>query len=426
MDLCFDFVFLSRQNYRQKKKGTKLMARKGENIYKRKDGRWEGRHIRGRRPDGTAVYGSVYGKKYGEVKDKLIPLKSAYATREQVKVSFIGTVWDWLFYWLEELEKPHIKQSTYASYRGKLENHVLPVLGDIKLSRPTEGNIQEWIDGLSAKGLAGSSVNVVFRIFNAAMQKAVYKHCLFVNPCAGVVLPDAGRPEINALTLTEQKELEKQALAGKGNEAVMIALYTGMRIGEISALTWEDIDFDNNLIYVRRTLQRITDYDKSGTKIIIDLPKSDTSYRVIPFAGHLRELLWSWKAASNSGYVISCKGSFAEPRVISYRFRQAANKAGLANATFHSLRHTCATRCLERSVDIATLSRLLGHASVKMTLDTYADSTMEQRKTAMTVLDMLLPKDSREAKETDAFVSDKQNFVMLLTQLFKLDLSAVF
>jgi len=426
MDLRFDFVFLSRQNYRQKKKGTKLMARKGENIYKRKDGRWEGRYIRGRRPDGTAVYGSVYGKKYGEVKDKLMPLKSAYATREQVKVSFIGTVWDWLFYWLEELEKPHIKQSTYASYRGKLENHVLPVLGDIKLSRLTEGSIQEWIDGLSAKGLAGSSVNVVFRIFNAAMQKAVYKHCLFVNPCTGVVLPDAGRPEINALTLTEQKELEKQALAGKGNEAVMIALYTGMRIGEISALTWEDIDFDNNLIYVRRTLQRITDYDKSGTKIIIDLPKSDTSYRVIPFAGHLRALLWSWKTASNSGYVISCKGSFAEPRVISYRFRQAANKAGLANATFHSLRHTCATRCLERSVDIATLSRLLGHASVKMTLDTYADSTMEQRKTAMTVLDMLLPKDSREVKETDAFASDKQNFVMLLTQLFKLDLSAVF
>ena len=88
----FDFVFLSRQIYRQKKKGTKLMARKGENIYKRKDGRWEGRYIRGRKPDGTAVYGSVYGKKYGEVKDKLLPLKSAYATREQVKVSFIGTV----------------------------------------------------------------------------------------------------------------------------------------------------------------------------------------------------------------------------------------------------------------------------------------------------------------------------------------------
>jgi len=168
-------------------------------------------------------------------------------------------------------------------------------LGDIKLSRITEGNIQEWIDGLSAKGLAGSSVNVVFRIFNAAMQKAVSKHCLFVNPCTGIVLPDAGRPGINALTLTEQKELEKQALAGKGNEAVMIALYTGMRIGEISALTWEDIDFENNLIYVRRTLQRITDYDKSGTKIIIDLPKSDTSYRVIPFAGHLRELLLLWK-----------------------------------------------------------------------------------------------------------------------------------
>ena len=159
------------------------MARKGENIYKRKDGRWEGRYIKGRKPNGQALYGSVYGKKYSEVKFRLIPLKSAYAAREHTKVSFTGTVWDWLVFWLNDLEKPNIKPSTYASYRNKLENHVLPALGNKRLDKLTGGNIQDWIDGLTEKGLAGNSIRTIYRIFNAAIQKAVFKHCLFVSPC---------------------------------------------------------------------------------------------------------------------------------------------------------------------------------------------------------------------------------------------------
>ena len=400
------------------------MARKGENIYKRKDGRWEGRYIKGRKPNGRALYGSIYGKKYGDVKCELIPLKSAYTNREHREIKFIGTVWDWLLFWLNDLEKPNIKPSTYASYRNKLENHILPTLGEKRLDKLTEDNVQAWVDGLVAAGLSVSSIRTIYRIFNAALQKAVFKHCLFINPLQNVILPSAEIKKINALTVAQQKELEKQAYQSKGGEAIIFALYSGMRIGEISALMWNDIDFDNNIICVTRTMQRITSFEngRTKTKIIVGIPKSNSSYREIPFGNYLRKYLLDLKANSKSDYVISCKGHHAEPRVISYRFRQTAKDAGLKKATFHGLRHTYATRCIERGVDIVTLSRLLGHASAKMTLDTYADSTMEQRKSAMKMLDTLLQTELSNI-EHNVFATDKQKFATMLMQLFNFDIA---
>ena len=400
------------------------MARKGENIYKRKDGRWEGRYIKGRKPNGQALYGSVYGKKYSEVKHRLIPLKSAYAAREHVKVSFTGTVWDWLVFWLNDLEKPNIKPSTYASYRNKLKNHVLPALGDKRLDKLTGDNMQTWIDGLTAKGLSGNSIRTIYRIFNAAIQKAVLKHCLFVSPCQDVTLPGIESTGIHALTVTQQKELEKQAHKSKGGAAVILALYTGMRIGEISALRWNDIDFDNDMIHVHRTLQRIMDYESGSqkTKIIMDIPKSSTSNRVIPLGHYLKNYLLALKAVANGDYVVSCKGHHAEPRVISYRFRQTAKKAGLENVNFHALRHTYATRCIEFGIDIVTVSRLLGHASAKMTLDTYADSTMEHRISAMAVLDTLMESDTVSVKH-GVQPTEKQKIMTMLMRLLSVDIA---
>ena len=163
-------------------------------------------------------------------------MKFAYGAREQAGALFGGTVWDWLLFWLNELERPNIKPSTYASYRGKLENHVLPLLGDKKLSKLNEIDIQGWIGALAAKGLAASSIHTIYRVLNAALQKAVRRRCLFANPCEGAVLPSAEQEKVSALTIPQQKALEKQAFQGKHGEAVIIALYTGMRIGEISAL----------------------------------------------------------------------------------------------------------------------------------------------------------------------------------------------
>lgn len=396
------------------------MPRKGENIYKRKDGRWEGRYIKARGEDGKAIYGSVYGPRYLDVKARLIPLKAAYATlRKYPKINYKGNVRDWLAYWLDTIQKPFIKASTYASYRDKLERHVVPLLGEKRLEKLSERDIQDWITFLCKKGLAGSSIRTIYRIFNAALQKAAYDHYLFINPCQKAKLPGSEQSEIGALTLAQQKEVERQALKDKGGEAIIIALYTGMRIGEISALTWRDVDFENKSISVRKTLQRITDYEAGHkkTRVIIDIPKTYNSCRIIPFADNLKDFLLEQRASSTSQYVISCKGHYAEPRVISYRFKQIMVKAGLENMSFHTLRHTYATRCIECGIDIVTVSRLLGHTSSKMTLDIYADSTFDQRKRAMAVLDVLLSQSEARPQSFGIDKMDNQKLATLLRQL---------
>ncbi len=371
------------------------MARKGENIYKRKDGRYEGRYIKCLKPNGKSKYGYIYGRKYGDVKARLILIKARHAVRPRSGGGFDGTAKDWLEYWLEEVERPHVKTSTYASYRSKLELHVLPALGAKPLEKLSADDIKGLIASLSAKGLAGSSVRTIYRIVSSAMQKALRDGCIQADPCKNAELPGVKQPEIHALSLLDQKRLEAAAACSYGNEAVIIALYTGLRIGEISALEWADIDFENNILYVRKTLQRITSFEGvSQTKVVLGMPKSEASYRVIPFANNLRTYLEKMKAGSKCAHVICCKNKRTEPRVISYRFRQLANKVGLYATTFHSLRHTYATRCLEQGIDIVTLSRLLGHASAKLTLDTYGDSTMQQRRYAMEAVDRLLTHDN--------------------------------
>jgi integrase len=144
------------------------------------------------------------------------------------------------------------------------------------------------------------------------------------------------------------------------------------------------------MIHVRHTLQRIAaEGRKNRTALVFGAPKSAGSCRDIPFSGYLKKLLAEARKKRAGEYVVSGKSGFAEPRAVRYRFRRIAKSAGLSSVHFHALRHSFATRCIERGVDIATVSQLLGHASVKMTLDVYADSTVEQKAAAVRKLDRL-------------------------------------
>lgn len=367
------------------------MARRGENIYKRADGRFEGRYIKGRTENGKAVYGYIYGRKYKEVKTKLIQLKAGSEAKQQVMKAPNKTVHNWLAYWLEEFSKPNIKQSTYASYYGTINRYILPALGEKQLEKLTREEIQQFINTLISKGLGSTTIRGVFCILNAAFKEAVKNCTILNNPCSGVILPRHTRINIDALTTDEQKALEQSAIQDKNGSAVILALYTGMRIGEICALKWEDVDFSENMIRVRHTVQRVPNLDStvSRSKILFGTPKSESSYRSIPITGNMVDYLLTCKEKAESDYVISCKGSFAEPRVVEYRFKKLLAKAEIRQVHFHALRHTFATRCMEMNIDITTLSRLLGHTSVKMTLDIYTDSVMEQRRAAVLLLDKL-------------------------------------
>lgn len=366
------------------------MARKGENIYKRKDNRWEGRYIKGRRPNSRILYGYVYGRTYGEVRAKLLPLKYMYREISSRSVGFDGTVTDWAACCMEEIVRSDIKQSTYAYYNGILQNHILPCLGGRKLGSLTGKDIQSFVDHLSGSGLGPGTVHGVFGLLNRFLNKAVKKGALLVDPCGDVSLPKKAKPEINALTAAEQKKLEQAALEDQHGIPVILALYTGMRIGEISALKWEDVDLEAGIIHVRRTAQRIAcPNGNRKTKVVFGTPKSERSDRLIPLPDQIRAILSDAKEQSGNEYIISGRGSFAEPRVIRHRYYRILKKAGIRHIHFHALRHTFATRCMELHFDVTTLSRLLGHSSVKMTLDIYTDSLLEHKILSMHMLDKL-------------------------------------
>lgn len=365
--------------------------RKGENIYKRKDGRWEGRFTKERNDQGRIVYGYVYGKRYAEVKEKLAVKRAQRHPVMDKRKTYDGTVAEWLSYWLEHMCKPTIKVSTYVSYRGIFDRHIYPHIGQKKLLQLTHKEMESFMSHLKEKQLSNRSLQQIFGLLNRAIQQAIKEEKLHQDPCKHIVLAPVRKSSTKALSISNQQKLECAALKDANGVAVIIALYTGMRIGEISGLRWEDIDWARNRLHVRRTVARIPSITQVGkTEIVIDVPKTPASLREIPLSTNLKRYLQQEKQLTTSKYVVSCNAHLTEPRIITSRFKKILSEAGLSSIRFHSLRHTFATRCLEQRADIATLSKIMGHSSVKMTLDTYADSLWESKELLLNKLDQQL------------------------------------
>jgi len=362
------------------------MARRGENIYKRKDGRWEGRCVVGKRDNGRYIYKYVYGDKYKVVKDLLVNIKAKAAkenyhvgvyTKQPFKV--------WALHWLMELAKPTVKQSTFSNYYGHMKRHILPRLGNRGLAELSSLEIQGFIADLSAAGLSSSTVHNVIRVLSACLKAARRFKEIESNPCEDVIVPTISVAKVEVLNREEQKRLESisQEVGESTHTAIMLSLYTGLRIGEVCALKWDDIDFDKNLINVNHTIQRITTFEITGskTKVIVDKPKSTKSVRQVPMPEAISGLLKGMNRTN--GYVLCENNNYLDNRTLQYRFKAALKLAEMRDINFHVLRHTFATRCVECGVDVKILSEILGHATVKLTLDRYVHPLMEQKQKAM-------------------------------------------
>ncbi|MCB5951432.1 site-specific integrase [Enterococcus sp. BWT-B8] len=362
------------------------MVKRGENIYKRKDGRWEGRYRKARNQNGRIIYGYIYGKKYSEVREKLSQKRTTVL--DEPSTVYDGTISDWLDYWLSTAVRVRVKPSTWTNYESKSRNHIRPYLGKKKLSSIERKDIIAFIQQLSALRYSESTIKNILTILKSMFNYALDYEYISGNPCSNISISARKAKKVRALSIDTQRRLEALSFQERECSAVIIGLATGMRIGEISALRWEDIDFYREVITVQRTLQRIPDLENTKkTKIIISSPKTSSSQRDIPLPKYLKEYLLSKKRLASSEYVISANGSFAEPRVINYRLKKLLETAEMEVFSFHVLRHTFATRCVESGVDVSSLSKLLGHTSTKLTLDTYTDSMWEKRKEAMTLMD---------------------------------------
>jgi len=374
------------------------MAKHGENIYKRKDGRWEGRYIKGRKPDGKSAYGYVYARKYSECKEKLAQARARHMYVQHgyagntVKICGNGSVLDFIRYWLHCIVRPHIKVSTFNNYVTIVEKWILPFFGERKLHQVEREEIQRLISWLPEQGLSPGTVRNIYSVLHAAMSKAKEYGYIPMNACEGIRLPKIEKKEARILTLWEQKELERAAKTDKNGTAILLASYTGLRIGEICGLAWNDVDLVNGVIHVSRTVRRIQCHEPEAaarTAVVTGSVKSDRSGRSIPLPACILQLFQEHRETSAGEYVFAYRGHPLEPRTLQYRFKALLKKAGLADINFHALRHTFATRCLELNFDIKTLSEILGHASAKMTLDRYGHSQMEHKRLAMRTLDGL-------------------------------------
>lgn len=365
------------------------MAKRGENIYKRKDGRWEGRYVKSRQQDGTIKYGYVYAKTYKDTKEKLITLKAQYQGRQVTKIEYYDTVPNFIRLWLTTSGKLNLKETTYSKYSRIITNHIEPFFYYNYLHQLSETQCIHFLNNLVTKGLSAGSIRNIFNLLRKALDTAVRESLIEKNPCKEILLPRLLKKDVRSLTCKEQKQLEAIALKEKECSPIIVALYTGMRIGELSGLRWKDIDFQEDTIYVRQTVARISiDGEQKKTKLIIHEPKTSTSYRKIPLASNLKAYLKDKR--TDTTFIFSRKGHLMEPRLINYRFKAIQNEAGLKGIHFHMLRHTFATRAIEEGVDVASLSKILGHSSIKMTLDTYTYSLYENRVSAMETIDNLM------------------------------------
>ena len=364
------------------------MAKQGENIYKRKDGRYEGRYIKGYKANRASLYGYVYGLTYEECKKKLEPFKIKYQ-RPQNASGFTGMFSDYAVSWLKmTLREKEIKPSTYGSYYRDIHNHIIPGLGGKLPHMLSEADIENFVDKLRGKNLSEGTVAKIMRRLSAIIDKARKEGIIVEDILKKVKKPRKKKKVITVLTRTAQHLLEQVCEEDKNGLLPLLALYTGMRVGEISALKWIDVDLEEGLIYVRKTAQRLNNYEnyKAKTELCLGSPKTETSERIIAIPQKLISELREHRKKAVCEYVIFCKGHIAEPRVCQYRFESLLKKAGIERISFHSLRHTYATRCWEEGMDEKTLSELMGHSSVEMTFK-YGSALVEHKKKAAMLLD---------------------------------------
>ena len=292
------------------------------------------------------------------------------------------------------LLRPNVKRSTLAIYRAVSENHIHPTLGSAALRRVTAAQINDYVGSQLRDGaVSAATARSVVRILTAALQCAGCR-----DVAAGIVRPPQARTGAlrapRVLSDADWRALRTYLLRRGDGPAlgVLLDLYTGLRIGELCALRWGDIDLSGGLLQVRRTVQRIArEGGGAKTEVIFDAPKTASGRRAVPLPEFLRELLRE-RVCPPACYLLTGRADrFLEPRTMEARFKTMLRAAGVADINFHALRHSFATRCVDAGVDIKALSMLLGHADVNVTLNTYVHPSAEKLRRSVELLAASVP-----------------------------------
>ena len=379
------------------------MARKGLNIYKRKDGRWEARYIKSRSEQGKPQYGYLYAASYHEARDNLQKAIQMLNADTITKVTLINYRFDDMSVeWLENLSTS-FKESTYIRYRTLITCYLIPAFNQLRVVEITGEKVCNFCKELKkhgkrdGTGLSPKTISDILSVLRRILHYAQNQN-ISVDVTVFNVKVRQTQKSLEILSLSEQAILQEYLANHPDplNLGIVLCLYTGIRIGELCALTWGKISFSNKTICICQTMQRIQKRTLENTKthIIIDTPKSKSANRTIPISGALLKILDSYPL-DKTGYFLSGSSEAIEPRRVQYRFHKILEECGIDRKNFHVLRHTFATRCVEANVDIKTLSEILGHSSVNITMNRYVHPSLSLKRDSMEKLaDLITVKQS--------------------------------
>ncbi|MCM1316476.1 MAG: site-specific integrase [Prevotella sp.] len=331
------------------------------------------------------------------------------------------TLLGWLRLWLETYKKSNLKQSTYVSYTGYIEKHIASAFPKTKLKDLTARDLQDFYNyKIYTQGLSPKTVINIHRCLHEALKQAVLEHYIVFNPSDAVVLPKNEKPEIEIMTLEEQKKVIEASYQFRYGIFIRLTLCTGIRLGELLGLTWENTDLRSGTLFIRQTLNRLNKVDYNGvgdkTEIVIQSPKTKNSIRSIPLLPFIVKELQNWRNIQNdekemagdnyqdSGMVVTNQlGGYVEPRTFKDYYNQILEAAGVGHFTFHALRHTFASRAMEQDMDAKTLSSILGHYSVAFTLDTYAHVLDNHKREEMMLMGNLFESLSKPQNQNTSY-----------------------
>ena len=359
-------------------------------IFKRADGRWEGRIVVGHKKNGTPIYKSAFGKTQKELLPKFNELKKTYAGIELTEESQMRLS-EWLDKWLNEYKRGMIRDSTVDGYEKYIENHIKPYLGDKMLTQLTTADIQRMYNTLKKEGrvhadkqgsreLSNSMVRSIHTLLHGVLDGAVREGLIPRNPTEGTVLPKHIK---SGKTVLLESQIERFMKAIEGDviwhDLFYTEFMTGLRRGEICGLQWSDIDEENGVLYVRRTIK----YAKG--ELVISETKTAQGHRKIIMPESLSEMMKERRKTCFTEWVFPKQYYPAEPinpESAYRRLKTILQAANLPNMRFHDLRHTFATHAAASGIDPKTLAGILGHTKASFTLDTYTHVTTDMQKQA--------------------------------------------
>ena len=369
------------------------------NIRKRSDGRWEGRYTAGHDPvTGKRITKNVLGKTQAEVREKL---RRTIEETRGLDVARAGeyTTGQWLEVWFNDYAMLKVRPSSHQTYRGYLDHHIKPYIGNIPLTKLSSLDLQRLykkllsdgrVDRIESKkqpkGLSAKTVRNIHQIISSALKLAVEQKLIARNPAEGCALPKVERKEMQTLPVEQLTSFLREAKESGVYEMYYIDLATGLRRGELLGLKWSDIDLEKGDLRVQRQIGRI-----DGK--IIEMPlKTKNAYRTLPLsADAINVLMQQRRKTGNSEWVfLSPTGGPMSPDSVLHMLHRILKRAGLPKVRFHDLRHTFATLALQNGVDIKTVSGMLGHFSAGFTLDTYAHVTTSAKREAAKTMGNIL------------------------------------